>query len=184
MRMRWFSVGVIMWGGGMGLAGQERGRREALLMSSGEENKRIALSIIEALNTRDLSVWSKHLAEDYTAEHPGVSVPLNKTMTIGYNQRFVTAFPDIHFEVLSVLAEGDYVLIQWTASGTHTERLATMTGQTIPPTRRSMTVSGVGLAEVRDGKIVREWSYWDQLSLLAQLGITEQPGLFLPPEGY
>jgi predicted ester cyclase len=59
-----------------------------------------------------------------------------------------------------------------------------MTGQTIPPTRRSMTVSGAALAEVRDGKIVREWSYWDQLSLLAQLGITEQPGLFLPPEGY
>jgi ketosteroid isomerase-like protein len=101
--MRWFSVGGIMWGGGMWLAGQERGRREVLLMSS-EENKQIALSIFEALNTRDLSVWSKHLAEDYTAEHPGVSVPLNKTMGIGYNQRFVTAFPDIHFEVLSVLA--------------------------------------------------------------------------------
>jgi steroid delta-isomerase-like uncharacterized protein len=153
-------------------------------MSSEEKNKQIALSIVEALNTRDLSVWSKHLAEDYTAEHPGVSVPLNKTMSIGYNQRFVTAFPDIHFEVLSVLAEGDHVLIQWRANGTHAERLATMTGQTIPPTRRSMTVSGAALAEVRDGKIVREWSYWDQLSLLAQLGITEQPGLFLPPEGY
>jgi len=151
---------------------------------SAEENKQIALRIIEALNTRDLSVWSKHLAEEYTAEHPGVSIPLNKTMTIGYTQRFVTAFPDIHFEVLSVLAEGDRVLIQWRASGTHAERLATMTGQTIPPTRRSMTVSGVGLAQVRDGKIVREWSYWDQLSLLAQLGITEQPGLFLTPEGF
>ena len=60
---------------------------------SAEENKQIALSIMEALNTRDLSVWSKHLAEEYTAEHPGVSVPLNKTMGIGYNQRFVTAFP-------------------------------------------------------------------------------------------
>jgi len=66
-------------------------------MSSEVENKQIALSIVEALNTRDLSVWSKHLAEDYTAEHPGVSVPLNKTMGIGYNQRFVTAFPDIRF---------------------------------------------------------------------------------------
>ena len=64
-------------------------------MSSEEENKQIALSIVEALNTRTLSVWSKHLAQDYTAEHPGVSVPLNKTMSIGYNQRFVTAFPDI-----------------------------------------------------------------------------------------
>jgi hypothetical protein len=42
---------------------------------SSDENKRIALSIIEALNTRDLSLWSQHLAEDYTAELPGVSAP-------------------------------------------------------------------------------------------------------------
>jgi hypothetical protein len=45
-------------------------------------------------------------------------------------------------------------------------------------------VSGALLTEVRDGKIVREWTYWDQLSLLAQLGITDQPGLFLSPEGF
>src|SRR5215204_4765892 len=151
---------------------------------SSEENKRIALSIIEALNARDLSLWSKHLAEDYIAELPGVSAPLNKTKTMGYHQRFVTALPDIHFEVLHVLAEGDHVLIHWTGSGTHAERLATVTGETIPPTRRSMTVSGALLTEVRDGKIVREWIYWDQLSLLGQLGITDQPGLFLSPEGF
>jgi hypothetical protein len=38
------------------------------------------------------------------------------------------------------------------------------------------------LTEVRDGKIVRGWFYWDQLALLAQLGITEQPGLSCPPK--
>jgi|SRR5829696_7835603 len=151
---------------------------------SAEENKEIALSLFEALNARDLSLWSQHLAEDYIAEHPGVSVPLDKTRSMGYHQRFVTALPDIHFEVLHVLAEGDHILIHWTGSGTHAERLATVTGETIPPTRRKATVSGVMLTEVRDGKIVREWSYWDQLSLLAQLGITDQPGLFLSPEGF
>jgi len=151
---------------------------------SSEENKQIALSLLEALNVRNLSLWSQHLAEDYIAEHPGVSVPLDKTRSIGYHQRFVTALPNIHFEVLHVLAEGDHVLIHWKGSGTHEERLATVTGETIPPTRRSARVSGALLTEVRDGKIVREWSYWDQLSLLAQLGITEQPGLFLSPEGF
>src|SRR5918993_453189 len=151
---------------------------------SSEENKRIALSIIEALNVRDRSLWSQHLAEDYIAVLPGVSAPLNKTKTMGYHQRFVTALPDIHFEVLHVLAEGDHVLIHRMASGTHAERLATVTGQTIPPTRRRVRVSGALLVEVRDGKIVRDWSYWDQLSLLAQLGITDQPGLFLSPEGF
>src|SRR5215212_2737906 len=151
---------------------------------SAEENKEIALSLFEALNARDLSLWSKHLADDYIAEHPGVSVPLDKTRSMGYHQRFVTAFPDIHFEVLSFLAEGDHVLIHWTASGTHAERLATVTGETIPPTRRSVRVSGALLTELRDGKIVRLWGYFDQLSVLAQLGISEQPGLFLSAEGF
>src|SRR5829696_10133484 len=57
-------------------------------------------------------------------------------------------------------------------------------GRDHPPTQRSVRVSGTLLIEVRDGKIVREWSYWDQLSLLAQLGITEQPGLFLSAEAF
>ena len=85
---------------------------------------------------------------------------------------------------VGVLAEGDRVLIQWTASGTHTERLATVTGETIPPTRQRATVSGAMLTEARYGKGVRGWLYWDQLSLLAQLGLTEQPGLFLSAEGF
>jgi ketosteroid isomerase-like protein len=99
---------------------------------SSEENKQVALNVIKALNARDLSVWSQHLAQDYIAEHPGVSVPLNKTKSVGYYQRFVTAFPDIHFEVLHVLAEGHHVLIHWRGSGTHTERLATVTGDHPP----------------------------------------------------
>ena len=149
-----------------------------------EENKEIALSLIEALNARDLGLWSRHLAEDYTADHPGVSVLLDKARSLAYHQRIVTAFPDIRFEVEGVLAEGDRVLVQWTASGTHAERLATVTGETIPPTRRRATVSGAMITQTRDGKVVRGWFYWDQLSLLAQLGITEQPGLFLSAEGF
>jgi hypothetical protein len=45
-------------------------------------------------------------------------------------------------------------------------------------------VSGAMVAEVGDGKVVRSWFYWDQLSLLAQLGLTEQPGLFLSAQGF
>jgi predicted ester cyclase len=150
---------------------------------STEQNKEISLSLIEALNARDLTLWSRHLAEDYEAEHPGVTVPLDKSRSVAYHQRFVTAFPDIRFEVLGVIAEGDRVLVQWTGSGTHAERLATITGRTIPPTRRRVRVPGAMLTEARDGKITRGWFYWDQLTLLAQLGLTEQPGLFFLPAG-
>ena len=150
---------------------------------SAKENEELALTLIEALNTRELSQWSQKLSEDYAGEYPGVPV-LNKTQSLGYNRRFVIAFPDTHFQVHSVVAQGDQVFIHWTVSGTQTERLATVTGRTIPPTRRRATVSGVLLTEVRDGEIVREGWYWDQLSLLDQLGIMEHPGLFLTHEGF
>jgi predicted ester cyclase len=148
-----------------------------------EENEELALTVIEGLNTRDLSQWSQKLSADYAAEYPGVPM-LNKAQSIGYNERFVIAFPDTHFEIHSVVAQGDQVFMHWTVSGTQTERLATVTGRTIPPTRRRATVSGALLTEVRDGKIVREGWYWDQLSLLDQLGIMEHPGLFLTHEGF
>jgi predicted ester cyclase len=148
-----------------------------------EENKRLALTVIEGLNTRDLDPWSENLLEDYVGEYPGVPL-LKKAQSIGYNKRFVIAFPDTHFEVKSVVAQGDQVFIHWTVSGTQAERLATVMGRTIPPTRRRATVSGVLLTEVRDGEIVREGWYWDQLSLLDQLGIMKHPGLFLTHEGF
>ncbi len=148
-----------------------------------EENKTVVLSSTEALNARDLSLWAQKRADDFTAEYPGLPV-LNKTQSKMFNQSFVTAFPDIHFHAEHVLAEDDLVLIHWTASGTHTERLAVVSGETIPPTGRKVTIAGVLLAEVRDGKVAREWSYWDQLALLVQLGVMEQPGLFSPIEGF
>jgi hypothetical protein len=69
-------------------------------------------------------------------------------------------------------------------SGTQAERLATVTGRIIPPTQRRATVSGVLLSVVREGEIVREGWYWDQLSLLDQLCMMEHPGLFLTHEGF
>ena len=150
---------------------------------SAQENEELALTVIEALNTRDLSWWSQNLSDDYVAEYPGVPL-LNKTQSVGYNKCFVIAFPDTHFDVNSVVAQGDQVFIHWTVSGTQSERLATVTGRTIPPTQRRATVSGVLLTEARDDKIVREGWYWDQLSLLDQLGIMEHPGLFLTHEGF
>jgi hypothetical protein len=57
-----------------------------------EQNKERVLSLIEALNARDLVLWSRHLSEDYAAE---LAVLLDKKRSIGYHQRFVTAFPDL-----------------------------------------------------------------------------------------
>ena len=152
-------------------------------MSAKEENEELALSVIEALDTGDLSQWSQELSDDYTAQCPGVPT-LNKVQSFGYNQRFLNSLPRHALRGPQRGRPGRSSFIHWTVSGTQTERLATVTGRTMPPTRRRATVSGVLLTEARNGKIVREYWYWDQLSLLDQLGIMDHPGLFLTHEGF
>ena len=52
---------------------------------STEENKRLALIVIEALNARDLEPWSQKLSDEYAGEYPGVPV-LNKSDRLGAGQ--------------------------------------------------------------------------------------------------
>jgi predicted SnoaL-like aldol condensation-catalyzing enzyme len=137
-------------------------------MLAEEENKRLALSVIEALNARNLSQWSHYLSETYAAEYPGVPL-LNKTQCIAYNKRFVIAFPDTHFEVKSVAAQGDQVFIHWTVSGTQAEQLATLTGRTIPSPSEGLQCGGIcsawcgrGRSCVKGGTGIspRSWISW------------------------
>ena len=87
-----------------------------------------------------------------------------------YMQLYRAAFPDLHFTILDLLAEGDKVLTHWSASGTHTGPLASPAGA-IPPTGKRMTVVGMSLSAIAGDKIMEEWHYWDALGLFHQLGL-------------
>jgi predicted ester cyclase len=44
----------------------------------------------------------------------------------------------------------------------------------IPPTGKQVTVSGITISRLKDGKIVEEWSNWDTLGMLRQLGVVPE----------
>jgi predicted ester cyclase len=69
-----------------------------------------------------------------------------------------------------VFEKGDTVVYTWTGVGTHDGPLATPAGQ-VPPTGRRGRIEGVLISTVKNGKIVREETYWNQIDLLAQLGL-------------
>jgi hypothetical protein len=46
---------------------------------------------------------------------------------------------------------------------------------TIPPTGRQGSLSGIYSAEVKDGRIARESTRWDQVAMLSQLGLMPAP---------
>jgi predicted ester cyclase len=65
-----------------------------------------------------------------------------------------------------MFAEGDKVVVRWSASGTHQGEYFG-----IAPTNRHVTPNGMAIYRFADGKIVEEWMNTDMLGLLRQLGV-------------
>jgi steroid delta-isomerase-like uncharacterized protein len=138
---------------------------------SEQDNVRIVQAQFKATNARDHDRWSQSRAADYLVEQPGAPAALNAEQDWAFLQVFVTAFPDLHFEVTRTIAQGDDVVAHWTATGTHTGPLVTPTGDTVPATGKKAAVVGSTTYEFKGGKIAREWVFWDMTSLLGQLGL-------------
>jgi predicted ester cyclase len=80
---------------------------------------------------------------------------------------FRASFPDVHMEVVELIAEADKVVGRFTCSATH---LGTWLGQA-PTGRRFERVDEVAVFRLRDGRIVHAWSLEDTLGRLRQLGL-------------
>ena len=80
---------------------------------------------------------------------------------------FRAGFPDVHMEIVELIAEGDKVVGRFTCSATH---LGEWLGQA-PTGRRFERVDEVAIFRFRDGKIVHAWSLEDTRSRLQQLGL-------------
>jgi predicted ester cyclase len=81
------------------------------------------------------------------------------------------AFPDIHFMIEDQIAEGDRVVTRWSARATHTGEY-----QGISPTGKQLSVTGIDIDRIANGKVVECWPHMDELGLLQQLGVVPTPG--------
>jgi predicted ester cyclase len=81
------------------------------------------------------------------------------------------AFPDLHFEIEGLVAEGDMVAGRLTVSGTHEGSLM---GE--PPTGRSVRNNHMHFVRFRDGKAVEHWGLREDLGMMRQLGLVVVPG--------
>jgi steroid delta-isomerase-like uncharacterized protein len=75
------------------------------------------------------------------------------------------AFPDIHWVLDEMVAEGEKVVSRFTWSGTHR---GTFLG--VPATDRSISVKGVVIDRIVEGKMVDSRILMDGLSMMQQLG--------------
>jgi len=133
-----------------------------------EANKAIVLRGVELWNTGNLAIADEIFAADYVNHGiPGVTELKSYK---GYVLKIRAAFPDSHFEVHDMVAEGDKVAARWTFTGTHKGEWG------VPPTGKQMTQTGMGILRFAGGKIVEAWWNGDGLGLLQQLGVIPAMG--------
>jgi steroid delta-isomerase-like uncharacterized protein len=84
---------------------------------------------------------------------------------------FLAAFPDLRFTVEDYISERDKVVASWTISGTHKREF-----RGIPATNKKISIEGVTINHVADGKIMDSYVSLDYFGLLQQLGVASAFG--------
>jgi steroid delta-isomerase-like uncharacterized protein len=133
---------------------------------SAQENKALVRRYFEEVwNGGNPERADAFLSPDYTFHPPGPPGALDVAAWKEFFRSFVDAFPDMRFTIEDMVAEEDRVAVRLTFRGTHTGPF-----QGIPPTDRSVTVGGISIERISEGRIVEGWTHNDALGMLRQMG--------------
>ena len=109
------------------------------------------------------------VSADYVShgpQAPPAQGPDGVTERVGLYQESV----DAHWRVDDIFSAGDRVVTRWTGTGTHVGEL-----MGIAPTGREISVEAITIHRMKDGLIAEEWTVWDALGLLQQVGAVPAP---------
>jgi len=132
-----------------------------------EQNKAIARRAFEEiLGQGRFALVDQLYAKDFVNHgiHGDASLEEDQAALKGWHQ----AFSDVAIAPEKLIAEGDLVAIYWIARGTNSG-----TGNGLPATGKKVELPGITIWRIVDGKIKEEWSAFDQLSMMQQLGLLQ-----------
>jgi steroid delta-isomerase-like uncharacterized protein len=136
-----------------------------------DENKTIVRRFFEELwNAKQLDRIDELVARDYIDGNP---LPGQAPGLEAAKQKWAMYFagiPDLSAKLEDLVAEGDKVVVRFTAEGTHE---GTLLG--VPPTGKRLRISGISIYRLAEGKVVEHWEEGDRLGLLQQLGVIPAP---------
>jgi steroid delta-isomerase-like uncharacterized protein len=126
-----------------------------------EKNKGLARRYQEEVwGKGDLALIDELLAPDFI-DH---SLPSGMDPGFAGAKRAVQgaldAFPDGQWTVEDLIAEGDKVVIRWKLQATHEHEF-----RGIAPVGKPVTIAGITILRIADGKIAERWVNWDSMAL-------------------
>jgi steroid delta-isomerase-like uncharacterized protein len=135
-------------------------------MSVEEQNIDIVRRQFDLLNENDMDAFRDLIADDFVLHEQGDSTDVRgKDAAVEYFTQYTAAFPDMRITVEDIFADGDRVVARWTGRGTHQGPLLG-----IQPTGTQVTVHGIEIDVVRDGRIAETWQSWDSGAMFQQIG--------------
>lgn len=138
---------------------------QAQTASDQEQNKAVTRTFMEeVLGQGKLEQYSGFHTADFVAHSSERDYTLAEDLAAAQEER--KALPDLQFAIKHLVADGDLVVVHWTAWGTNTQP-----GMGLPATGKPVKVSGMTLFRFRAGKISEEWNAWCMLSVLKQVGL-------------
>jgi steroid delta-isomerase-like uncharacterized protein len=81
--------------------------------------------------------------------------------------KWLKAFPDVRMTIEDIVGENEKIVVAWTLSGTHDGEFAGF-----PATNKKVSVEGVTINHVVNGKVIDSLVTWDALGFMKQLGVT------------
>ncbi len=146
-----------------------------------EEMKARVERELEILNAGNLALVDELYAPEYVSHNYATNeeqVGLDALKEGITSMR--TTFPDINVTYDEIIIMGDKTVTRWTMTGTNTGPMQTTEGELLPPTGKKVRLSGVAISRRVNEKIAEEWSYFNVLDMVIQLGFTITPPA--PPE--
>jgi steroid delta-isomerase-like uncharacterized protein len=83
---------------------------------------------------------------------------------------FRASFPDLHFDIQDMFAEGDRVAARCTMTGTHKGEF-----MGIPPTNKAFRITAFDILRFEGSKVAEHWGITDQAGMMQQLGLMPGP---------
>lgn len=130
-----------------------------------ESNKKTAREYWEYFAKGDVQQVEKLWGSDYKLHFPGKTNALTKEESKLLMKEYNTGFPDMKVSIEDQIAEGDLVVTRTTFGGTHKGDF-----QGFVASNKKIIVTGISTQRIVDGKIVEEWSEFDALGMMKQIG--------------
>jgi predicted ester cyclase len=124
------------------------------------QNKKFARDYVSALNQKN---WAEKVKPFFT--------PTDYNQFKTDHGKFRVAFPDYHFTIDMLVAQGDSVVIIGTATATHSAEFPVGEFKGVAPTGKYLQWKELWVCRITNGKFGESWMMTDNLTRMKQLGI-------------